>query len=52
MSGLSNLAFSGLKENVSFPTKFVILNMIDSLYSWLRENHFKVEIYESFIELS
>ena len=42
MGGLNSLAFSGSKENVSFLPRFVNLYVIDSLSSWLWENHFKV----------
>ena len=43
LHGSNNLAFSGSKENVSFLSNFVSLHVIDSLSSWLWENHFKVE---------
>ena len=43
LSGSNVLAFSGSKENVSLLSKFVNLHIIDSLSSWLWENHFKVE---------
>jgi hypothetical protein len=52
VGGWNNLAFSGSRENVSFLTKFLKLDMIDSLSSWLRQNHFKVENLESFMKLS
>jgi len=43
IGGSNSLAFSGSKENVSFLSKFVNLHVIDSLFSWLWENNFKVE---------
>ena len=43
LSGSNSLAFSGSKENVSFLSTYVNLYVIDSLSSWLWENHFKVE---------
>ena len=52
MGGSNVLAFSGSKENVSFLSKFVNLYVIDYLSSWLRENHFKVENFNSFMELN
>ena len=45
----NSLAFSGSKENVSFLLKFVNVHVIDSLSSWLWENHFKVEKFKIFI---
>ena len=53
LGGSNSLAFSGSKENVSLLLRFVNLYVIDSLSSWLWENHFKVvnfNIYE--IELN
>jgi len=52
MGGSNNLAFSGLKENVSFLSKFVNLHVIESLSSWCWENHFKVENSKIFIKLN
>ena len=44
LSGSNSLAFSGSKENVSFLSKFVNLYVIDSLSSWLWENHLRLRI--------
>ena len=52
MSGLSSLAFSGSKENVSGLSKFVSLYIIDSLPSWLWENHFKVDYFNILMKLN
>ena len=52
LGGWISLAFSGSKENVSFLSKFVNLYVIDYLSSWLRENHFKVENFNIFMELN
>ena len=43
MGGSNSLAFSGSKENASLLSEFVNLYVVDSLSSWLWENHFKVE---------
>jgi hypothetical protein len=52
LGGSNSLAFSGSRENVSFPSKFVNLHVIDSLSSWLWENHFKVDYFNIFIKLN
>jgi len=52
MGGSNSLAFSGLKENVSFLSKFVNLYVIDSLSSWFWENHFKVENFNISMKLN
>jgi len=52
MDGSNSLAFSGLKENVSFLLKFVNLHVIESLSSWFWENHFKVENSNIFMKLN
>ena len=51
LSGSNSLAFSGLKENVSFLSTFVNSYVIDSLSSWLWENHFKVENFNIFYQM-
>ena len=51
LSGSNSLAFSGSKENVSILSNFVNLYIIDSLSSWLWENHFKVENFKIFYEM-
>ena len=52
LSGWNNLAFSGSKENVKFLSKIVNLYVIDSLFSWFWENHFKVENFNTFMKLT
>ena len=52
MGGSNSLAFSGSKENVSFLSKSVNLYIIDSLSSWLWENHFKVDYFNIFMKLN
>ena len=52
LSGSNSLAFSGSKENVSLLLRFVNLYVIDSLSSWLWENHFKVENFNIFMKLN
>ena len=52
MNGLNSLAFSGSKENVSFLSKSVNLYIIDSLSSWLWENHFKVDYFNILMKLN
>ena len=51
LSGSNSLAFSGSKENASLPSKCVNLYVVDSLSSWLWENHFKVENSSLFYEM-
>jgi len=46
MGGSNSLAFSGSKENVSFLPKFVNLYVIDSLSSWIWENHIISTFYK------
>ena len=52
LGGSNSLAFSGSKENASLLLRFVNSYVIDSLSSWLWENHFKVEISNIFIKLN
>ena len=52
MGGSNSLAFSGSKENVSFLSEWVSLHIIDSLSSWLRENHSKVNYFNIFMKLN
>jgi len=52
MGGSNSLAFSGSKENVSFLSKDVNLYVIDSLSSWIWENHLKVDYFNIFIKLN
>ena len=52
MGGLNSLAFSGSKENVNLLSKSVNLYIIDSLSSWLWENHFKVDYFNIFMKLN
>jgi hypothetical protein len=52
LGGWNRLAFSGSKENVSFPSKSVNIYIIDSLSSWLWKNHFKVENFNIFMKLN
>jgi len=52
LGGWNSLAFFGLKENVSFLSIFVDLYIINGLYSWLWENHFKVEKLNIFMKLN
>ena len=52
LSGWISLAFSGSKENVSYLSKLVKLFVIDHLFSWLWENHFKVENFNIFMKLN
>ena len=52
MGGSTSQDFSGSKENVSFLSMFVNLYIIDSLSSWLWENHFKVNYFDIFMKLN
>ena len=52
MGGSNSPAFSGSKENVSFLSNFVNLYIIDSPYSWLWENHLKVDYFNIFTKLN
>ena len=52
LGGSNSLAFSGSKENVSFLSEFIDFHVIDSLSSWLWENHFKVENSNIFMKLN
>ena len=52
MGGFNSLAFSGSKGNVSVLSKIVNLCIIDSLSSWLWENHFKVDYFNIFMKLN
>ena len=51
LGGWNSLAFSGSKENVGILSEFINLHVIDSLSSWLWENHFKVENFDIFYEI-
>jgi len=51
LGGWNSLAFSGLKENVSFLSKCVNLYIINGLYRWLWKNHFKVENFQQFYKI-
>jgi len=52
LGGWNSLAFSGLKENVSFLSKYVKLLFFYGLSSWLWKNHFKVEKLNIFMKLN
>jgi len=52
MGGSNSLAFSGSKENVSFLSRVVNLYVIDSLSSWIWENHLKVDYFNIFMKLN
>ena len=52
LGGWISLAFSGLKENVNFLSRYVNLYVVDHLSSWLWKNHFKVENFNISIKLS